>query len=99
MMERQQKPTARLHATIHGHVQGVSYRYYAVRAAQRLGLTGWIANRWDGTVETIAEGQREALDEFQRLLRRGSPASDVRRVDVEWGIPTSEYDRFKVRYL
>lgn len=95
----QPTPNARLHATIHGRVQGVSFRYYTVRAAQRLGLTGWIANRWDGTVETIAEGQREALNEFRSLLQRGSPASDVRRVDAEWGIPTNEFERFKVRSL
>jgi acylphosphatase len=92
-------PEARLHASVHGHVQGVNFRYYTVRTAQRLGLTGWVANRWDGTVETVAEGQRQALEEFRGFLHRGSPSAMVQRVDVKWGTPTGEFRRFGVRYL
>ena len=93
------KPEARLHAVVHGHVQGVNFRYYTMRTAQQLDLTGWVANRWDGAVETIAEGQRKHLDEFAAFLHRGSPSSVVRRVDVEWGTPTDEFTGFRVRYL
>lgn len=101
----EKKPEARLHATVHGRVQGVNFRYYTVRAAQRLGLTGWVANRWDGTVETVAEGSREALGEFRAFLHRGSPSSFVQQVDDEWETPTGEFvcrqptgGRFRVRY-
>ena len=45
---------ARLHAVVHGRVQGVSFRYYTTRAAQRLVLIGWVANRWDGAVRARA---------------------------------------------
>jgi acylphosphatase len=93
------KPEARLHAIVHGYVQGVNFRYYTIRTAQHLGLTGWVANRWDGTVEVVAEGQREALNQLRAFLRRGSPSSVVRKVDVEWEIYTGEFDRFGVRYL
>jgi len=96
MME---KPEARLHAIVHGLVQGVNFRYYTVRMAERLGLTGWVANRWDGTVETVAEGSRRALEEFRAFLNRGSPSSSVERVDYWWETPTGEFTRFGVRYL
>jgi acylphosphatase len=90
---------ARLHAVVHGRVQGVNFRYYTIRTAQRLGITGWVANRWDGTVETVAEGQRAVLNEFRAFLNRGSPASLVQQVEVKWETPTGEFERFGVRYI
>jgi len=98
-MEKKLKSEARLHAIVHGRVQGVNFRYYTVRTAQRLGLTGWVANRWEGTVETVSEGRREALNEFRAFLHRGPPSSVVQRVDVEWETPTGEFERFGVRYV
>ena len=98
-MVEKPKPEARLQAIVHGHVQGVNFRYYTIRTAQRLGLTGWVANRWDGTVKTIAEGPRKALNEFQAFLQRGSPSAVVQQVDVEWATPTGEFERFGVRYI
>ena len=92
------KPETRLHAIVHGRVQGVNFRYYTIHAAQRLGLTGWVANRWDGTVEAVAEGEREALDKFRAFLHSGSPSSMVQQVDVKWETPTGEFERFGVRY-
>lgn len=98
-MGEKRKPEARLRAVVHGRVQGVNFRYYTTRTAQRLGLTGWVANRWDGAVETVAEGLREPLCEFRDFLRQGSPSSFVQRVDDEWETPTGEFRRFGVRYL
>jgi acylphosphatase len=97
--EEELKPEGRLHAIVHGRVQGVNFRYYTVRTAQRLGLTGWVANRWDGTVETVAEGPREALSQFQVFLHRGSPSSFVQQVDAKWEPSTGEFGRFRVRYI
>lgn len=96
MAKAKPKPEARLHAVVHGIVQGVNFRYYTVGTAQRLGLTGWVVNRWNGTVETVAEGSREALDKFLAFLQRGSPSSAVERVDVTWESPTDEFQRFGV---
>ena len=98
-MEENPTPTARLHAVVRGRVQGVSFRYYTLLAAQRLELTGWVANRWDGTVETVAEGPREALDEFLAFLHQGSPPAMVQRVDAEWQSPTGEFRSFVVQYI
>lgn len=96
--KQQTRREERLHAIVHGRVQGVNFRYYAVHTAQRLGLTGWVANHWDGTVETVAEGPREVLDEFEGFLRHGSPSAMVERVDIRWETPTGEFSHFGVRY-
>ncbi|HEY73932.1 MAG: acylphosphatase [Chloroflexi bacterium] len=98
-MEEKTKAGACLHAVVHGRVQGVNFRYYTTRTAQRLGLTGWVGNRWDGTVETVAEGPREALDEFRAFLHQGSPSAFVQQVDEHWKTPTGEFNHFGVRYL
>lgn len=90
---------ARVHAIVHGYVQGVNFRYYTTRTARRLGLTGWVANRRDGTVETIAEGKHSDLEDFVDFLHRGSPAARVEDVDIEWESPTGEFEGFRVRYL
>ena len=66
--------------TVHGRVQGVWYRNWTVNAAQDLGLTGWVRNRYDGTVEIHAEGEEEGLDRLATLAQDGPPAADVLEV-------------------
>ena len=70
----------RLH--IHGHVQGVGYRWSLVREAERLGLRGWVRNRRDGSVEALAVGPPAALQALVAWAQRGPPAARVSRVDV-----------------
>lgn len=89
----------RLHACVYGRVQGVNFRYYTQKEAVALGLTGWVANRFDGGVETIAEGERATLQTFLAFLHRGSPSARVDRVETEWLEATGEFNRFRVRYL
>lgn len=89
----------RLHAVVHGRVQGVGFRYSTVRTAQELDLTGWVANRRNGTVETVAEGPRKALWEFVSFLRQGPPSAMVTDVDTKWKPSTDEFAGFRVRYL
>jgi len=98
-MNDNKTPQARVHATVCGRVQGVNFRYYTTRTARRLGLKGWVANRRDGTVETVAEGKRSDLEEFVDFLHRGSPAASVEDVDAKWTEPSRELDGFRVRYL
>ena len=63
--------TVRLHAIVHGYVQGVTFRATTQREAARRKLTGWVRNRWDGTVETVADVEQvdltysEATGEFR----------------------------------
>ena len=70
-----------LHATVHGYVQGVGFRYFVRRRAHELGLSGWAANRPDGTVRVEAFGAREALMALVQALAEGPVASRVERVD------------------
>jgi acylphosphatase len=95
MSESQQ---ARLHATIHGRVQGVSFRYYTVRRARDLALTGYVRNRGDGTVEVKAEGPRHGLEELLSFLRVGPRSAVVTGVEVRWPQPAGGFDSFEVRY-
>ncbi len=89
--------TQRLHAIVHGRVQGVNFRYYTVHTAQTLDLTGWVANRPDGTVEVMAEGPRPALDDLLDFLHRGPSHAAVERVDSQWLKPTGQFLDFQVR--
>ena len=66
-----------------GRVQGVGFRDVARRAARQAGLTGWVRNRDDGTVEAMAVGSPEALAAFAAALRQGPRHSQVESVDEE----------------
>lgn len=68
---------------VSGQVQGVGFRYSAMAQARRLGLTGWVANLPDGSVEGVAAGSDEALGQFHDWLRRGPPAARVKAVAWE----------------
>jgi acylphosphatase len=70
-------------------VQGVGFRYFALDAARRDGLTGYVSNHDDGSVEAVAEGEAEAVERFERALRRGPSRSRVEQVMVEETEPTS----------
>jgi len=89
---------ARVHARIHGRVQGVFYRASTQREAVARGLSGWVRNRADGTVELVAEGPREACESLLDYCRQGPPAARVTAVDVEWSAATGANDGFGVRY-
>jgi acylphosphatase len=69
--------------TIHGRVQGVWYRGWAVEAARALGLSGWVRNRRDGSVEMLVEGAPEAVEAMIARCREGPPAARVARIEVE----------------
>ena len=73
---------------VSGRVQGVGYRWFAVRAAQELGLSGWVRNLPDGRVEALAEGNEDQLERFVERLRKGPIASKVNGVDSLDAEPT-----------
>lgn len=80
-----------------GHVQGVGFRFFAERAAAIEGLHGWVANRADGSVEVLAEGDREAVARFESRLRHGPPRARVDRLEVDDDTPTGRATGFAVR--
>lgn len=67
---------------IFGRVQGVWYRAWTVETARELGLTGWVRNRTDGSVEALVQGRPEAVEAFIRRAHDGPPAADVAKVEV-----------------
>jgi acylphosphatase len=87
----------RLEAVVHGRVQGVGYRIFVVRHADRLGLTGWVANEPGGRVRCVAEGPRAELETLLDDLRSGPPGAWVERVDATWGPATGTFSDFDVR--
>jgi acylphosphatase len=88
----------RLALRVHGHVQLVGFRAFAQRHASSLGLTGYVRNRPDGTLEVEAEGEEEQLNSFLALIRRGPRAAVVTGVEVEWRPPTGGKGPFRISY-
>jgi acylphosphatase len=89
---------ARVHVTIHGRVQGVYFRASAVEQARRLNLTGWVRNRFDGSVEAVAEGARANVEEFLTWCHRGPPGARVVNVKADWEPVKGEFLSFHVKY-
>jgi acylphosphatase len=85
-----------LHAIVYGLVQGVNYRYFVQRNAESMGLTGCVQNLDDGSVEVVAEGEKDKLAQLIAKLKAGPRSARVERVDVEWGEHTGKYNEFEI---
>ena len=70
-------------ARITGRVQGVGFRAFVEQAADRLGVSGWVRNRRDGSVEALIAGDTSKVDEMLTLCWQGPPAAKVDSVNVE----------------
>jgi acylphosphatase len=82
---------------IGGRVQGVGFRYFTQDAARREGLHGFVRNNDDGTVEAVAEGESEALERFERAIRRGPSRSRVEQVMIDEVEPRLSSTGFEIR--
>jgi len=80
-----------------GRVQGVGFRWFTWDAATREGVRGSVRNLPDGSVEAVAEGEREALDRFGWTISRGPAGGRVDHVDCEAGPATGQYHEFSIR--
>jgi acylphosphatase len=80
-----------------GHVQGVGFRFFAESAAHAEGVSGWVRNHADGSVEIFAEGDREAVDRFEGKLRRGPARARIERVIVDDDVPSGRSQGFSIR--
>jgi acylphosphatase len=96
-MSSTQPESVRLHAHVEGRVQGVGFRYFVEETALALDLKGWVRNRWDGSVEVVAEGERQSLEKLLGALRRGPRAAYVSDVRPDWSPATGEFHNFHVR--
>jgi acylphosphatase len=88
---------ARAHARVRGRVQGVFFRTETRDRARSLGVSGWVSNRADGSVEVVFEGEREKLDSLLEWCRRGPRGASVDEVDVSWEEPRGDVAGFSVR--
>ena len=85
-------------ARVRGRVQGVGYRESCVVEASALGVTGWVRNRRDGSVEAVLQGRADAVERMCAWLRRGPPMARVDDVDLaELPASTPRFDRFERR--
>ena len=89
---------SRLHLRLTGVVQGVGYRYHVAKRAHEFGLTGWVKNRADGSVEIEAVGERTMLQEFLSYVRIGPPGAHVAGVSVNWHNDSPDYTGFDIRF-
>ena len=89
---------ARLSAMVYGYVQGVNFRYFVLRLARSLDLKGYVCNLPDGSVEVVAEGERDRLERLAEQLKVGPRAARVKGVETHWADYSGEFTDFEIRY-
>ena len=85
-----------VHIFVRGRVTGVFFRAAAQREARRLGVTGWVKNRNDASVEILAEGDEESVKEIVGWSHHGPSAARVEHVDVRYRSYTGEFPDFRI---
>ncbi|MEM0020711.1 MAG: acylphosphatase [Fervidicoccaceae archaeon] len=88
---------ARVHIRVYGRVQGVFFRAFVKSHADRLGITGWVKNVEDGSVEIVAEGEEDKLKELIGEVRRGPPLAFVEKIEVDWEDYRGEFHDFQIK--
>jgi len=84
--------------TIHGHVQGVGFRFWLKQIALELELSGFIRNRDDKTVYTVVQGNSDHIDKYIEKCNEGPELAEVLKVEVIEGAIKEEYDDFEMMY-
>lgn len=87
----------RAHIFIEGLVQGVGYRFWCAREAEKFKLVGWVRNLSDGRVEAVFEGSKENVEKIMERCKKGPPFSKVTHVDVSFEKATGEFAIFDIR--
>ena len=88
---------ARVHLVVHGLVQGVGFRWFVARRADGLGLSGYVRNLYDGSVEAEAEGDRSLIEQFIKEVRIGPRSAQVRDLSLDWIEPLRRQSGFVIR--
>jgi len=89
----------KLHVIVSGKVQGVFYRVFTKQKADSLGLKGWAKNLADGSVEIMAQGSEEKLNEFLKFLKNGPTTAKVDSIKTEWLNADKKFSAFEIRHL
>jgi acylphosphatase len=88
---------ARVHIWVTGRVQGVGFRAFVASSAGFIGVTGWVRNAGYDTVEAVAEGSRQQVEQFIRVAKTGPSASRVDESRMEEETPSGEFANFEIR--
>ncbi len=86
------------HVKFYGRVQGVCFRAYTQRQAQKNQIGGWVKNLRDGSVEAVFEGDRDAIERVIDWLETKHPHASVSNYDIEWSDAADKYEDFHIRY-
>lgn len=92
------KERARVRIVVRGKVQGVFFRDYVKKEAEKMQLTGWVKNTDDGAVEIVAEGDKSCLRQFIVLCEKGNPLSTVTKIDYDWEEYSGKFNDFYINY-
>ena len=93
-MPIERKPS--VYIIIKGKVQGVSFRYFTLKQARELEITGWVQNKPNGNVEAFAHGDKTNLELFITKLQQGSSFSRVDNVILNWELAEKNYSDFSI---
>ena len=85
------------HIFIIGDVIGVGFRAWTVRSANELGLTGWVRNADNKTVEAVFEADVEKVKEMIERCRKGPEVAWVEKLEIKWEVATGEFVIFQIR--
>jgi acylphosphatase len=88
----------RAEIVVNGLVQGVGFRYFVMREAQKLGLNGYVKNLYTGEVLTVVEGEKAVVEEMVKKLRVGPMHAAVKSCKVDWQEPRNEFTEFEVKF-
>jgi acylphosphatase len=89
---------ARAEILVNGLVQGVGYRYFVVKHAERLKLNGYVQNLFTGEVHTVIEGDKINIEELFKLLKLGPTYAHVKNARIDWFEFKNEFDSFEVKF-
>ena len=90
--------SARAEIIANGLVQGVGFRYYIIRHADKLGLKGYTQNLYTGEVLTVVEGERSLIEDLYNKIKVGPSHSSVKNCRIIWQESKNEFTKFEVRY-
>lgn len=97
MVDSAASDPARAHIWVTGRVQGVGFRAYVEYSARKIGVNGWVRNVGYETVEAIAEGTLEQVEQLILAMKTGPRASRVDECRVEYETPAGEFHEFQVK--
>jgi len=97
-MSRNVGKATRAYVRVFGRVQGVLFRRNTAVVARKLGVSGYVRNMDDGSVEAVYEGDRRAVEDMVEWTKKGPVHARVESYRLRWGEPTGEFSGFFVRY-